>query len=418
MKRIRVLDLKEGIMFTKPVYFNNTNIFVGPNIRISDKDIQRLVKWRIDEVQTEGELINPSEANASVSGVLSTETVSKIKTEKNEEDLLNVSDFFKKPLSNIDFDEEEKRLITEGIDKRYVDLRNRALKVVADVIENVRQEKLFNTDAVKEIVNSIVIELEKNKRPFLILARRFIPGEYYISHSVNTSMLSLIMGNALKFSRIKQMSLGLGAILHDIGMMKLPLRITNKQGKLSEEEYNIIKTHPILGYKVLMQDGKFTQDVVAIVLQHHERLDGKGYPRKIKGEQITELTKIVQVSSVYLAMISKRSYREGHQYFDAMRQLLNGCQGEFDPKFLKLFLSIMSYYPIGSYVELSDKRVCEVIASNPKLPLKPVVKVVIDEKGMPIRVGEEIELASHNNIYIVKPFEDAKVESLRHNYGI
>jgi HD-GYP domain-containing protein (c-di-GMP phosphodiesterase class II) len=213
------------------------------------------------------------------------------------------------------------------------------------------------------------------------------------------------------------MSLGMGALLHDIGMVKLPLKITQKKGKLTETEYNLIRTHPLISYKLLSDSGKFTKDVCMIVLQHHERFDGKGYPRHIKGESILDLTKIVQITSVYQAMICKRTYREEFQYFDAMRHILNGCQGEFDPVYLKLFLSLMSYYPLGSYVKLSDNRVAEVTLSNPKLPMKPIVKIIVDAEGRPIREGERINLGVEAGIYIVKPMDNIKVDEIRARFN-
>ena len=188
---------------------------------------------------------------------------------------------------------EAKNLTDDGISKDYAELRNSALKKMADVAENIKADKYFNADVVKDIVNGFVISIEKDKKNFIKLVNKFIPGEYYIVHSVNTCILSLIMGNVLGYNRIRQMSLGLGALLHDIGMIKLPQSITHKKGKLTEEEFNIIRTHTLLGYKLLSDSGKFSQDVLKIVVQHHERDDGKGYPRRVKGDTITDMSKIV-----------------------------------------------------------------------------------------------------------------------------
>ena len=112
-------------------------------------------------------------------------------------------------------------------------------------------------------------------------------------------------------------------------------------------------------------------------------------------------------------MICKRTYRSEHQYFQAMRQILNGCQGEFDPKYLKVFLSVMSYYPIGTYVELSDRRICEVVMANPKLPMKPVVEVIIEATGHPIRNGDKIDLAAEAGVFIVKPVDTKRIKDIR-----
>lgn len=423
MKTIKVEELKEGAIFTKAAYIDAGNIFVMANTPVAEKDIQRLKTYRIKEITTEGEMLPPGtdttiEDISLVPDGIVKDGGAKIKTEIREEELLDIEDYFKSPLKNFDFEEETKRLSNEGIDKFAIETRNKALKDYSDIIENVRADKFFNADVVKELVNNLVIGIEKNKSHYIRLVNKFISNEYFIIHSVNTCILSLLMGNAVNFTRIKQMSLGMGALLHDIGMVKLPIKITQKKGKLTEQEYNIIRTHPLISYKLLSDSGKFTKDVCMIVLQHHERFDGKGYPRHIKGEAILDLAKIVQIASVYEAMICKRSYREEFQYFDAMRHILNGCQGEFDPVYLKLFLSVMSYYPLGSFVKLSDNRVAEVMMSNPKLPMKPIVRIVLDADEKPIREGERINLGLEAGIYIVKPFDSSKVLEVRSRYNI
>ncbi len=404
MERISIEELEPGVIFTKNAYIEGGNLFALANTPVTEKDISRLKMFHIKNITTEGEMLPPG----SMPQGLNTGGA-KIKSEIREEDLLDIEDYFQSPLKDFDFEEEEKRLVNLGIDKDAVRLRNRAMRELGDIVESVRSERFFNSDIVKEIVNNFVIGIEKNRRQYLKLINKFIPSEYYISHSVNTCILSLIIGNHLGYTRIKQMSLGMGALLHDIGMAKLPPVIVNKEGKLTEKEYNIIRTHTLIGYKILSESGKFTKDVAMIVLQHHERNDGKGYPRKVQGASISDLTKIVQISSVYIALITKRSYREKHQYFDAMRHILNGCQGEFDPKFLKTFLSILSYYPIGSYVQLSDGRAAEVIMST-KFPMKPVVQIVLEQDGSPNRAGPKINLAGDTQIYIVKPVNSQLVE--------
>ena len=134
------------------------------------------------------------------------------------------------------------------------------------------------------------------------------------------------------------------------------------------------------GYRLIKQLGKIREKSALVGLQHHEYFDGKGYPRSLKGNQIDEYARIAAIADSYEAQISSRSYREKQSFYHAMKNLLSSGVNRFDPVILRVFLSKMSVYPIGSLVELNDSSVGLVIGSVPRKPLRPIIKLIFDSE--------------------------------------
>jgi HD-GYP domain-containing protein (c-di-GMP phosphodiesterase class II) len=201
-----------------------------------------------------------------------------------------------------------------------------------------------------------------------------------------------------------------GALLHDIGMVRVPSYIIEKEGELTSDEYNRVKTHTVYGYRVVLNEIGMENDIADIVMQHHEMYDGSGYPRKLKGKDISVYARIVAVCDVYAAMIKKRSYREEYLSYNAMKNILGGSNRKYDPDIVKAFLSNMAIYPVGSVVQLNNGVIAKVISANPELPLRPKVVVVIDEFGVKPGTGTIIDLETEKSIFIKNPVakEDLK----------
>jgi HD-GYP domain-containing protein (c-di-GMP phosphodiesterase class II) len=185
-------------------------------------------------------------------------------------------------------------------------------------------------------------------------------------------------------------------------MVKVPKAILKKKEKLSPEEMNLIRTHPIHSYRLITKDLKYPEEIGVIALQHHERWDGQGYPRKLRGEDINLAARILAVADAYISMINNRPHRNSMIGYSAMKNLLNDNGRHFDPKILKVFLESMGIYPIGSIVQLNNSAIGRVVQTHSEAPLRPAVELIIDEYGNRLGEREGIDLLTKKALFIVK----------------
>jgi len=267
----------------------------------------------------------------------------------------------------------------------------------------IRKDLSIDFSGIEKVVNDIVSLLKENSNIFL-----FLNGlddddrNYLVTHSVNVTFYSLIIGEAMKYTDQQLLELGMGTILIDAGMTKVPVYIIHKQSNLTDNEYQMIKAHPLHGYKSLILFPDINERIANISLQHHEQYDGKGYPRGLKGKEIDEYARIAAIADSYEAQISNRSYRKKTGAYHAMKNLLASGVNKFDPDILKIFLSRMSVYPIGSLVELNDKQIGIVIGSVTEKPLRPIIKLIFDENKNKIEDTRIVNLLEDTSKYIIR----------------
>jgi HD-GYP domain-containing protein (c-di-GMP phosphodiesterase class II) len=185
----------------------------------------------------------------------------------------------------------------------------------------------------------------------------------------------------MSYSRNMLIDLGVGSLLHDLGKTKIPIEILNKNGKLTDEEYSIIKKHPELGYKIVQNVKEVNERARAIILEHHERVDGKGYPYGLTGDKISKFSKIACISDVYDAIVSDRVYRKGFAANEAYEFVLGGGGSFFDFDLVNVFRNNFSIYPLGVCVKLSNGIEGFVVGHNKGFTDRPVVRVLYDEYG-------------------------------------
>ncbi len=355
IKKIPVEDLKPGMRFDKPVYIDSSNMLVGANVTIKESDIKRLMKWGISEIETMGSLAS-SEDDMRFAQKIDASISADAKKIVDQYSLLLL-----------------KR-------KELMDVHREACRVVGDVYSAIKNDEMFTTDSIEDASKNIIRLMEEDNNIVLFLYGLEEGKNYLVAHSVNVTFYSLLIGTALKYTPDKLRELALGTLLIDAGMVKMPAYIAYKQSNLSDHEFNLIKTHPLHGYRLIKQLGKIREKSALVGLQHHEYFDGKGYPRSLNGNQIDEYARIAAIADSYEAQISSRSYREKQSFYHAMKNLLSSGVNRFDPVILRVFLSKMSVYPIGSLVELNDGSVGLVIGSVSKKPLRPIIKLIFDSE--------------------------------------
>jgi HD-GYP domain-containing protein (c-di-GMP phosphodiesterase class II) len=366
MKSIRTSDLRDGMKFDKPVYMDGENVFVPPGIPIRQKDIERLLRWEITEVRTDGTLVVAGSKPAEPS-----------------------------------FDAAVIRDLPG--DKRNLDTYLRAIDEYEHIASAAAQGEEIDRSKVDATV-SLILERVKDGRSEMIqlilmggrIERKIAAGV------VNVTILSAIMGSILKLTSHRLIQLATGALLHDLGMVKVPKAILQKKERLTPEELNQIRTHPIHGYKVICKELKYPEEIGVIALQHHERWDGQGYPRKLKGEDINLTARVVAVADSYIAMINNRPHRNSMIGYSAMKSVLSDNGRHFDPKILKVFLESMGIYPIGSIVQLNNSAIGRVVETHAEAPLRPAVELIIDEYGNRLSEREVVDLLTKKGTFIVK----------------
>lgn len=260
----------------------------------------------------------------------------------------------------------------------------------------------------KEIDKDLLFSISEK---LLVLAKRYknniiryisVHNPVYppmVLHGVNSTIIALIGAINLKYEKDKLIDLGVSALLHDIGMFLLPEELLNKAGKLTDDEYTSVKSHVGLAYKIIGK-AELDKDIVDGIVQHHEQFDGKGYPRKMKGNEINEFAVIIGIADSFDAQISKRTYREAKSGYNAMKDMISNANNKFDSRILKAFLSSMSIYPPGTLVQLNDYSIGFVESVNNDASLRPVLRMIIDKEGNKCSSKVLLDLKNYPSLYI------------------
>ncbi|MFM4704380.1 HD-GYP domain-containing protein [Aeromonas bivalvium] len=210
----------------------------------------------------------------------------------------------------------------------------------------------------------------------LCLARIRAKDAYLMEHSMNVAILLANFGRYLGLARSVLKELTLGGLLHDVGKIMTPNEVLNKPGKLTDEEFAIMREHVVHSHDILNATSGITPTMLEVATNHHERLDGSGYPRRLKGDQLSLYTRMSAIVDVYDAVTADRVYKPGMPPTQAFRILLKGAASHFDEELVTRFIKCMGVYPVGTLVQLSNQRLAIVMQRNEQQPLKPLVKVI------------------------------------------
>jgi HD-GYP domain-containing protein (c-di-GMP phosphodiesterase class II) len=216
--------------------------------------------------------------------------------------------------------------------------------------------------------------------------------DYLVYHAVNTTIICVIIGNTMKMPLSSLVEIGIAAMLHDIGMLKLPRESYLNGKRLSQEEKRVLRVHPVVSYNFL-KPLDFPESICRAVLEHHERENAAGYPRKKDKSGIHAFSKILAVACSYAAITAKRPYREAADRHAGMMEILKNEGKQYNDKVVSMLVSAMTFFPIGLYVELSDRRVGQVVDINPKKPYYPIVRII--DRNNADGVGETVETGEH-----------------------
>ncbi|MBU0730244.1 MAG: HD-GYP domain-containing protein [Proteobacteria bacterium] len=258
-------------------------------------------------------------------------------------------------------------------------IKREATKVVRTIMARIRQGKNLEPDQAHVLVRKIDESISRNKDALVLLLRLRNKDNYTFNHSVGVGALMMSFSKHLGLSKQRTHEIGLGSLLHDIGKMKIPVQILNKPGKLSDLEFAEIKKHVQFCGDILSGTKKIPKRAALVALQHHERIDGNGYPQGLKGDDICLGGQMAAIVDVFDAITSRRCYRNGLDPVDGLRRLYEWSKYHFDEMLAHRFIKHIGIYPVGTVVELESGMIGVVIDSTEHL-LKPVVSVVYNKK--------------------------------------
>jgi len=293
-------------------------------------------------------------------------------------------------------------------------LYDKACIYLNHVLNAVKNRKSFALDPGFKILQKMA-EVDHPRDELFIMAihldDRF---KYVIHHSVNVAIYALKMAEELGFSKKQKLEVAMAALLHDIGMAVIPDKILYKQEKLSQQEVEILRERPNYSYKILRAFGDGFAYLAESAAQVYERVDGSGYPRAIRGDEIHEYAQIIGLLDMYEALIHSRPQREKMTHLTAVKEIINTCKNRFQRKHLKLLLSIFTAFPIHSFVRLNSNAIGKVIETYPEQPMRPKLQIVFDSQKRKVLTKRIIALPDNPLLNIVDSVSEGELQELSH----
>jgi putative nucleotidyltransferase with HDIG domain len=276
---------------------------------------------------------------------------------------------------------------------RAKEVHHQTLQTVKETLHSLRMGKSFSTEAVKSAAEEIVSSILRNPDALISLSQIKGYDEYTYTHSVNVGIIATSLAHFMGYHGEDLLHIGMGGVLHDIGKMRVPESILNKPGKLTDEEFEIVKRHPADGVAFLQGKKDMNEIVFRIISQHHERYNGSGYPYGLQAGAIDEIGVISAVADVYDALTSDRVYREAWTPQKALATIFQGCDRDYARKVVELFTKHLGIYPVGSFIKLQNGEMGVVIRVDRGNLLAPTVLVLFDRDGRRLDIPVEYNLA-------------------------
>lgn len=262
-----------------------------------------------------------------------------------------------------------------------VNVYREARRLTKTLLDDVRLGGVINTEQAKSTVKDCVQSVLRNADALLWMSRMRSEDEYTSEHCLNVCILAIAFGRHLGMSEPELEKLGLCGLLHDVGKMRVPHEILNKPGELTPKEFNMIKAHTVHGRNLLMSSPGIFHGAVDVAYSHHERIDGTGYPRKLKASGISDFARIIAIVDAYDAMTADRCYSRSIPSTDALKNIFKDRGTHFDERLALEFMKCVGLYPPGSLVELVNGSVGIVLETNHRYRHLPRVIVVHDQHG-------------------------------------
>lgn len=268
----------------------------------------------------------------------------------------------------------------------------KASNTLKDSINEIRSGGKITMEPVKSLLEEIYNSVNENKDAIVTVCRKKKMDGYVLEHSVSHCALMMAIGQTMGMAKDELLVLGLGGLFHDIGKIRIPEGILKKPGKLSPEELDIVKKHPLWGGEIMIASGNFPEKAISIAMEHHERYDGTGYPYQLAGNDISVIGQMAAIADVYDASISIRPYGTAGDPCQVIKNLFQGAGKLFHMDMVQQFIKTIGIYPVGTLARLESGKLGIVIKQNKNLT-QPVVRVVYDLKNNSYMPPKDIDLS-------------------------
>ena len=282
-----------------------------------------------------------------------------------------------------------------------------AKRAVVSMFQEVRMGNAISAEAAGELVEEISASVLRNPGALISLARLKTADDYTYMHSVAVCALMVSLARQLEMDEQDVREAGMAGLLHDLGKALMPIKVLNKPGKLTDDEFNIIKSHPVEGHRLLVEGKTASAIVLDVCLHHHEKIDGSGYPDRLKGDEISLFAKMGAVCDIYDAITSNRPYKAGWDPAESIRKMTEWSKAHFDERVFQAFIKSVGIYPVGSLVKLGSSRLAVVVEQSEKSLLAPRVKAFFSTRAQTYIVPELIDLSRPETTEKIIGREDA-----------
>lgn len=350
MRLISVHRCRPGMQLARSIYLDNGSVLLGSGVKLTQRMIDRLIMMNVSTIYIQDAITS----DIVVEDIVSEET------------------------------------------------RRETMSVIFDIFKTVQTDRLkwrhtFTSPQYgrkfSRVINAVIDELKENRSVMNVLCSACASDLYIFSHSFNVALYSLAIAMNKGYAEKELGEIGMGAILHDVGKMAIPIEILNKPGKLTDEEYDLIKSHAVIGFEILRKQEGIPLLVAHCAFQHHERLNGSGYPRGLSKDEIHPYAQIIAVSDVFDALTTKRAYRSPMLPHEAMEMLYTGSGELYSADIVSELRETIALYPVGLEVKLSTGESGVVAKYNHGYPSRPVVRVLHNEAGERLASPYEVDLS-------------------------
>lgn len=353
MRRILLDNISSGMKLAKPLYNADGMVLLNAGIELQDRFINRLKELDVSYIYVEDDLTQ----DIDVPDVIGEKT------------------------------------------------RVEAVSNAKKIMEQIRLGCGVDATQAKKVTNTLVDDLCRNKGVMANFSDMRTRNDYLFAHSVNVCVLSVMTGISLGFDELRLQDLGVGALLHDVGKTEVASEVLNKTGRLTPEESDEIKKHPVLGFNILRANPDISLISAHCAFQHHERFDGTGYPRGLKEDEIHQYAQIVAIADVYDALTSDAAYRRAMPVYEAIAIITKAGGTYFSNELVKVFVDNIAVYPIGSVVRLNNNQIGVVVDISREAKSKPVIRILFDENKKHVDKLIELDLSKNSRLYIADVVE-------------
>lgn len=270
-----------------------------------------------------------------------------------------------------------------------------AIKNIFQAFNNFQFNNYVELTPLKLAANNIIDDLRQNEWNMVQLNDVRMYDQYTFNHSVNVAVLATMIGVEIGYNQQQLDQLAIGALMHDVGKMFVPIPILNKPGRLNNDEFSIIRKHPQYGFNILLERMTMSDESMSVVLQHHESYDGSGYPNGLRGDSIAELARIVTIADVYDALTSDRVYKKAYLPSVAYRMMNGILVDHFDREIMEMFFRHVALYPAGAVVRLMSGGYAIVKEVNNDDTLRPKIEIVADKNRQAVKKRVLLDLRNY-----------------------